>query len=385
LENLVTQLLLERPENPSPFMLKWLSEQAKTKEATVLTEGVNELTDLKAELEQLKKEVSQLEEEVGDNSPGKKGGEGDSEEEEEEDDDADVEDLPPPDAYKNKGPRTSVSAEAYGVWNKRGDFTAPVYPKTDDQKKRIRDVLHKSFLFSSLETAEVNTVIDAMQEKAVEAGTRLIEQGDDGDLLYVVEEGQMDCFKIDGEDKKVKECKAGDAFGELALLYNCPRAASVVAQDKSILWQLDRESFNHIVKDAVSKRRQLYEDFLKSVPFLQSLEAYERNSMCDVLSPENFKSGEIMMTQGDAGDKFYLLVEGEAVASKMYSGSAAQDVMDYKVGDYFGELSLLRNEPRAATVTAKTDCKVLTMTRKTFKQLLGPLEDILLRNAKAYK
>merc|ERR1719327_201286 len=108
----------------------------------------------------------------------------------------------------------------------------------------------------------------------------------------------MDCFKkIDGEDKLVKECKVGDAFGELALLYNCPRAASVDAHDKSILWQLDRESFNHIVKDAVSRRRKQYEDFLQKVPVLQSLDNYERNSMCDALAAETFKLGEVIVTQ----------------------------------------------------------------------------------------
>eukprot|EP00927_Polykrikos_kofoidii_P072808 TRINITY_DN68902_c0_g1_i1.p1 TRINITY_DN68902_c0_g1~~TRINITY_DN68902_c0_g1_i1.p1 ORF type:complete len:416 (+),score=111.37 TRINITY_DN68902_c0_g1_i1:89-1336(+) len=399
LENLVTQLLLERPEHLSQFMIKWLSEHAKTPAAAALTEGVNEFAELKEELEQLQKEVKQLEEETGAGSSGPEaacadgskekkgdGDEGNSESEEEEDDD--VEHVPPPAAYMNRGPRASVSAEAYGDWNKKGHFTAPVFPKTEVQKNRIRDVLQRSFLFSSLERNEVNVLVDAMQEKEAQAGQRILEQGEDGDCLFVVEEGQMNCYKKQGEEeeKLVKECKAGDAFGELALLYNCPRAASVVAHTRCVLWQLDRASFNNIVKDAASKRRERYDEFLKSVPVLQSMDAYERTTMCDALTAQTFRAGETVVRQGESGETFYILEDGQCVASKIYvKGTPPQEVMSYGSGDYFGELALLSGEPRAATVTCKTDCKLLVLSRRTFKSLLGNLEDILRRNASLYK
>mmetsp|Transcript_107657 Transcript_107657/g.322012 ORF Transcript_107657/g.322012 Transcript_107657/m.322012 type:complete len:409 (+) Transcript_107657:37-1263(+) len=392
LENLVTQLLLERPEHLAPFMIKWLSEHAKTPAAAALTEGVNELNELKSELERLQEEVKQLAEEVGEDGA-KEAAKADDDDEEEESEDEDGDDEPdtappPPPSYLSRGPRASVSAEAFGTWNQVKAFTPPVRAKTEDQKKRIRGVLEVSFLFAALSSKEMDVVIDAMQEKVVEASFKLIEQGDDGDALYVVEEGQMDCFKRqpDGTDKLVKECKAGDAFGELALLYNCPRAASVKAHNKCVLWQLDRETFNHIVRSSAVNRRERYEDFLKRVPVLESLEAYELTSMCDALQTVNCKKGETIVKQGDAGDKFFILEDGECRASKVYvPDTPAQEVMQYKSGDYFGELALLTNEPRAASVVASTDCRLLTLSRKTFKMLLGPLQDILLRNATQYK
>lgn len=385
LENLVTQLLLERPEHLAPFMIKWLSEHAKTPAAAALTEGVNELSELKAEMERLQEEVKLLEAEAGEKAAAADEDDKD-EEEEDEDDVCDDAPLPPPD-YMKRGPRTSVSAEAYGQWNKLGDFTAPVFPKSGEQKARIKAVLQDSFLFSALDAAAMAVVVDAMQEKVVEKEVRIINQGDDGDCLFVVEEGQVDCFKRqpDGEDKLVKECRPGDAFGELALLYNCPRAATVVAHYRSVLWQLDRESFNHIVKNAASKRRERYEEFLKSVPILRTMEAYERTSMCDALQSKSFAKGDVIVKQGDAGDSFFILEEGECVVEKVYAeGTPVQEVMKYKSGDYFGELALLTNEPRAASVIAKTDCRLLTLSRKTFKRLLGSLEDMLKRNASHY-
>jgi cAMP-dependent protein kinase regulator len=60
----------------------------------------------------------------------------------------------------------------------------------------------------------------------------------------------------------LKKYEAGEAFGELALLYNAPRAATITSDTESLLWCLDRETFNHIVKDASRKRREKYENFL---------------------------------------------------------------------------------------------------------------------------
>ena len=59
--------------------------------------------------------------------------------------------------------------------------------------------------------------------------------------------------------------------------------------------------------------------------------------------------------------------------------------MQYKVGDYFGERALIKNEPRAANVIAKTDCTVVILDRHSFKRLLGPLEDLLKRNLEIYE
>lgn len=81
-----------------------------------------------------------------------------------------------------------------------------------------------------------------------------------------------------------------------------------------------------------------------------------------------------------------MIIEGEAIATKIMPGHAAPEVvMEYKHGDYFGELALLKNEPRAANVIAKTHLKVATVDRSSFKRLLGPLEEILKRNMATYK
>merc|ERR1712060_856067 len=102
----------------------------------------------------------------------------------------DADDEPPPDFFKerpdNKA-RQSVSAEAYGEWNAKKAFVPPVIQKTDEQKERIKQTLSKSFLFSSVEDNGLTIVIGAMKEVVEEAGKRVINRGDAGDFLFVIE------------------------------------------------------------------------------------------------------------------------------------------------------------------------------------------------------
>lgn len=85
------------------------------------------------------------------------------------------------------------------------------------------------------------------------------------------------------------------------------------------------------------------------------------------------------------GDVFYIVVEGEASATKtLEPGKAPVEVKKYSKASYFGELALLKGEPRAANIVAKTPLKLISLDRNSFKRLLGPIEEILKRNSEQY-
>lgn len=379
LEEMVSDVLTDMPKSPLDFMIQWLRKRSGTTSSAMSVLAKNQA--LKNELKQVTGALEEAGLAIKSEAPAKDA----DEDEEEEDDDDEVEEILPP--SKLAKARQSVSAEAYGAWNQKKAFTPPVFAKTEEQKGRLQKTLSKSFMFSELDSKDMESILLAMKEVTFEAGKQVIKEGEDGDYLFVIEKGALDCIKkIDGADKVVKTCNPGDVFGELALLYNNPRAASVVAKESCICWMLDRETFNHIVKDAAVKRRNRYDTFLKSVALISSIGDYERSQIADALKSETFKKGDVIVKQDEPGDKFYIVEEGTLYAMKQVPGEGERRVMDYKVGDYFGELALLKNQPRAASIHVSSDvAKVLSMSRGSFNKMLGPLQDLLSRNAGSYK
>ncbi|KAK4627341.1 cAMP-dependent protein kinase regulatory subunit [Fulvia fulva] len=289
----------------------------------------------------------------------------------------------------NMGRRTSVSAESLAPASADdNNWKAPVYPKTQEQVDRLREAVSHNFLFSHLDDEQSSQVLDALQERKIPAkDVRVIVQGDAGDFFYVVEQGSFDIYvsktgKVeagpDGMGSKVAVSGPGTSFGELALMYNAPRAATVVSTEPSTLWQLDRITFRRILMDSAFQRRRMYESFLEEVPLLKGLTPYERSKIADALESTKYPAGSEIIREGDVGDRFFILESGEAYAAKR--GQENRPLKTYKHGDYFGELALLEDRPRAASVLSKTEVKVATLEKDGFQRLLGPVESIMRRD-----
>jgi len=379
LEEMITDVVTRQPEDLLDYMINWLRKRCGAAAGKNNRLSVWELNS------KLKDELNRNASMLGEMSAQVAGGEKDEEEEEEDDDDDDDCDELPPEFLKSESSmtkaRASVSAEAYGQWNVKKEFVPPQFPKTDDQKVRLIDTLSKSFMFADLDMPDMDTIILAMKECPFSSGTKVIEEGESGDYLFVIERGTLECLKlIDGQNTIVKTCTEGDVFGELALLYNCPRAAKVVAKTHCVCWQLDRETFNHIVKDAAVKRREKYDKFLQSVTLLSTIDVYERSQIADALVPETFAMGQTVVKQGDPGNAFFIVESGTLYASKNDAR-----VRDYKPGDYFGELALLKNQPRAASVIVSSEsARVLSMSRQSFSKMLGSLSHLLSSRVNTY-
>lgn len=322
-------------------------------------------------------EVAEL---VADGDPD---GEEASEDSDDGEDDVADDAVAPPSEYMRKS-RNSVSAEAYGAWNQFGLFEPPVFPKTEEQRASLESILRMSILFRELDRQALDVIIGAMQQVVAYVDQRIIQEGQDGEHLFVVASGTLDCLKvIDGQEICVRVYQAGECFGELALLYNTPRAASIQAREESYLWMLDRGTFNYIVKDAAMKRREQNETILRSIPLLQSMQDNELAQLADALRREVYAASINVIDYQDAQDtRFFLVEAGELVAWKPIDGEW-QEMMRYSAGHYFGELALLDDQVRQATVVTQTECILLVVDRHTFKRLLGPLEERLRRQAAA--
>lgn len=96
----------------------------------------------------------------------------------------------------------------------------------------------------------------------------------------------------------------------MALLYNAPRAATITSDGESVLYALDRQTFNHIVKDAAIRKREKYETFLKKVPLLETMEDYERSQVSEAFKDIKYNDGDVIIKEGEEGKDLYFLVSG---------------------------------------------------------------------------
>ena len=201
-------------------------------------------------------------------------------------------------------------------------------------------------MFKDLSEADFGIIIDAMEIKHYKTDDLVIKQGDDGFELYIVSEGILKCTKLfpgNPEETYLKDYNVGEVFGELSLFYNTPRAASIASKTDSVLFSLDRATFNFIVKQSAVKRREKFEEFLNKIEIFNSLDYYEKCKISDVLNSQVFTKGEFIIREGEHSDKFYLILEGQAEALKDNNG---QEEIVYRYDDsetlkYFGELGLL--------------------------------------------
>ncbi|XP_046731372.1 protein kinase, cAMP-dependent, regulatory, type II, alpha, B [Silurus meridionalis] len=375
--------------------------------------------------------------------------EGNPVEEEEKEDFLDDFTFKPPPTNKHCR-RVAVCAESYNPdkdVNDDDDDDSELkvfYPKTYEQRYRLQEACRDILLFKTLDKEQFSEVLDAMFEVLVKPNEHIIEQGDDGDNFYIIERGVYD---IVVEKHGVRRCVGKydnkGCFGELALMYNTPRAATIIAIQLGALWALDRETFHRLIVKSNAKKKKTYEAFIECVPLLKSLEVSERMKMVDVLGAKTFKDGDQIIKQGDEANCFYIVESGvvrimiRRNAKSGHSEEEVDEMVNEKVkvevdemvnekvevevnekveeevdemvnekvevdemvnenveevevsrcvrGQYFGELALVTKRPRAASVYAVGDTKCLVIDIQAFERLLGPCKEILKRNIALYK
>uniref|UniRef100_A0A672YMY4 cAMP-dependent protein kinase type I-alpha regulatory subunit n=1 Tax=Sphaeramia orbicularis TaxID=375764 RepID=A0A672YMY4_9TELE len=177
----------------------------------------------------------------------------------------------------------------------------------------------------------------------------------------------------------------GGSFGELALIYGTPRAATVRSRTNVKLWGIDRDSYRRILMGSTLRKRKMYEEFLSKVSILESLDKWERLTVADALETVQFEDGQKIVVQGEPGDEFFIILEGTAaVLQRRSEAEEFVEVGQLGPSDYFGEIALLMNRPRAATVVSRGPLKCVKLDRPRFERVLGPCSDILKRNIEQY-
>ena len=210
--------------------------------------------------------------------------------------------------------RVSVCAETYDPATDTGSLDASakhvIVAKSPAQFRRLTSNVGDVLLFRDLDQQQRRRVLDAMFERRVQAGDTVIEEGRDGDNFYVVESGVYDAYSSRHGKKLICSYDEMGSFGEMALMYNMPRLATVVARTDGLLWALDRSTFRRIVLKVAYDKRVRFEAMLNEVAFLKSLSKYEKLKVADSLLSQRYSDGDVILKQNDTADCMYFVESG---------------------------------------------------------------------------
>ncbi|XP_062237306.1 cGMP-dependent protein kinase 2 [Platichthys flesus] len=281
---------------------------------------------------------------------------------------------------RRKGAKAGVSAEptsrTYDSSSlPKFSFENARVPKDASVKKLLTDALNKNQYLKRLELQQLKDMVECMYERTYQQGEYVITQGEHGNHLFVLADGKLDVFQ---HSKLLTSIAVWTTFGELAILYNCTRTASVRAVNKVRTWALDREVFQNIMRRTAETRQEQHRNFLRSVSLLANLPEDKLSKMVDCLEVEYYDKGEYVIREGEEGSTFYIIAQGKVkVTQTTEAHKVPQTINTLHKGDYFGEKALISDDVRSANIVAEENgVECLVIDRETFDQTVGTFNEL---------
>ena len=266
--------------------------------------------------------------------------------------------------------RNIFAAPLDAVTKELDDLKNILTPKNQEQEEFLDAALSPHFVFQHLDQKEKKKLMDAMSLKTVDKGTTIIQQGEKGEFLYIIEEGSVD-FIIDG--KHVGSGERATLFGELSLLYDCPTAASVIATSDCKLWRVSQYIFRRIKAAYALSNDDETRTTITSIPFFKDLPDEYIYRLADSLLELKFKKGDLLATKGEVGETLFIIKEGWIQGTDISVGTTKYADIRLGPGEYFGERAIITGQPNAANVTALTDGTAWILTKERFQKVVGHL------------
>ncbi|XP_071779948.1 cGMP-dependent protein kinase 2 isoform X2 [Centroberyx gerrardi] len=281
---------------------------------------------------------------------------------------------------RRKGAKAGVSAEptsrTYDSSSlPKFSFEKARIPKDASVKKLLTDALNKNQYLKRLELQQIKDMVECMYERTYQQGEYVTKQGEPGNHLFVLADGKLDVFQ---HNKLLTSIAVWTTFGELAILYNCTRTASVRAVNRVRTWALDREVFQNIMRRTAETRHEQYRNFLRSVSLLANLPEDKLSKIVDCLEVEYYDKGEYVIREGEEGSTFYIIAQGKVKVTQSTEAHKLPQIINIlQKGDYFGEKALISDDVRSANIIAdENGVECLVIDRETFDQTVGTFNEL---------
>ena len=235
------------------------------------------------------------------------------------------------------------------------------------------EMIDGSAMFGDVPADVLSDLAGRVDLRGFPAGKPVFRQGDRPDAFYLVRSGTLEVVEEDpetGKERVIRTLVRGDTFGELGLIDGGPRTATVRPVQDAQLFEVDESTFDRLLADMVK-----VPDFeptlqqaaaLRALPAFASLGSTEIALILDHGRWVSVAPGEVVVEQGQPGDAFYVIGSGQVEVIR-----DGQVVNTQGPGDHFGEIALLMDVPRTATVIAKTPTQVFRLDREGFEQVVA--------------
>ena len=261
--------------------------------------------------------------------------------------------------------------------------------------------LIKSPLFSELPFDVLTKCIDALTEVNYKAMNDIIKQEEYSDNFYIILEGELECkigftivkkegnrTKVERYDPKlVKVYYPGDYFCELNLLYHTQSRGTIKAITDAKLYTINRQTYKYIINSSLKEKNKNRIEIFKRLPIFETFIDEEFEKLTTIYKEEIFYKGETIIKENEYLNKLMIIEEGKCTGYKtIESGKEPKRIREYKEEDFFGKMSLLKDELIEETIKATSDIvKFISFDRHTINNIFGSLELILMRDIDIYE
>ena len=265
----------------------------------------------------------------------------------------------------------------------------------------LKNNLIKSPLFSELSFDILTKCIDALTEVDYKIMNDIIKQDEYSDNFYIIFEGELECkigftivtkegnrTKVERYDPKlVKVYYPGDYFCELNLLYHIPSRGTIKAITDAKLYTINRQTYKYIINSSLNEKNKNRIEIFKRLPIFETFIDEEFAKLTTIYKEEIFYKGETIIKENEYLNKLMIIEEGKCTGYKtIESGKIPKRIREYKEEDFFGRMSLLKDELIEETIKATSEIvKFISFDRHTINNIFGSLELILMRDIDIYE
>ncbi|XP_013863007.1 cGMP-dependent protein kinase 1 [Austrofundulus limnaeus] len=243
--------------------------------------------------------------------------------------------------------------------------------KTVSETSLIVKAIQKNDFLSRLDDEQIAMMVDLLKASQCKPGEEVISEGSEGDSMYIVAGGELIVTQA-GRD--LRTLTKGDVFGELAILYNCKRTATVRAKTLVHLWCMERQTYRTIITNKSKKKREQLMGFLKTSHTLKDLNDMQLSKIIDSMEEVKFQDQEVIVREGTEGNTFYIILKGEVLVTKNVNGHQKM-IRRMGKGEHFGEQALIREILRTATCTADGPVTCFSIDKEVFEETI-PVEHL---------